>query len=76
MKFDQGLLHMFITKDVICDVCREKMSVVGHSFKLETLSYESVLMLKSIVLHAFETSVLKHFLFVNLYKIHESIVPA
>ncbi|MBQ7891159.1 MAG: hypothetical protein IJ359_03290 [Erysipelotrichaceae bacterium] len=42
MKFDQGLLHMFITKDVICDVCREKMSIVGHSFKLETLSCESV----------------------------------
>ena len=33
---------MFITKDVICDVCREKMSIVGHSFKLETLSCESV----------------------------------
>lgn len=40
---------MFFTKDVICDVCREKMSIVGHTFKLETLSCESVYVYDDVV---------------------------
>lgn len=49
MKFEQGLIQMFVNTDVICDVCRSQMCVAGTTFLLEDMPCESLYVYDGIV---------------------------
>ena len=49
MKFEQGILHMFINSDVVCMECREKMKLAGITFSLDELRCESLYVYEGVV---------------------------